>query len=81
MASTQLRSRRADSELVRLKQTVLDEHLLRRLSVGQASGLLGMHPKAFLRLKGRYKREGLSALWPKKPGPKKDALASRDESE
>lgn len=74
--ATQPRSRRADSELVRLKQTVLDEHLDRRLSVGQASGLLRMHPKAFLRLKGRYKREGLSALWPKKPGPKKNGRRS-----
>lgn len=64
------RSRRADSQLVRLKQTVLEEHLAHRLSVGQASGLLKMHPKSFLRMKSRYKREGTSALWPKKPGPK-----------
>lgn len=56
---------------MRLKKIVLDEHLGRRLSVGQASGLLGMHPKSFLRLKARYKREGIPALWPKKPGPKK----------
>lgn len=76
MASTKPRSRRADSQLVRLKKTVLDEHLDHRMSVGQASGLLGMHPKAFLRLKGRYKREGLPALWPKKPGPKKDGRHS-----
>lgn len=72
MISIQKRNRRADSELVRLKHTVLNEHLEHRLSVGQASGLLGMHPKAFLRLKGRFKIEGISALWPKKPGPKKN---------
>lgn len=70
MASVQPRNRRADSQLVRLKQTVLDEHLARRLSVGQASGLLKMHPKAFLRLKGRYRLNGIDALRPKKPGPK-----------
>lgn len=29
-----------------------------------------MHPKAFLRLKGRYKIHGKDILWPKKPGPK-----------
>ena len=65
-----MHTRRADCQLVRLKQTVLDEHLARRLTVAQASGLLGMHPKAFLRLKGRYKLFGLAALWPKKSGPK-----------
>lgn len=65
-----MRNRRADSQLVRLKQTILEEHLTRRLSVAQASGLLAMHPKAFLRLKGRYKLQGMAALWPKKPGPK-----------
>lgn len=70
MVSTKPRNRRADSHLVRLKQTVLDEHMAHRLSVGQASGLLTMHPKAFLRLKGRYKLGGVDALWPKKPGPK-----------
>lgn len=70
------RNRRADSELVRLKKTVLDEHIDHHLSVGQASGLLRMHPKAFLRLKGRYKLHGISALWPKKPGPKKGGKVS-----
>src|SRR3989338_3595354 len=68
--STIQRSRRSDAALVRLKQTVLDEHLERKLSVAQAAGLLSMHPKAFLRLKGRYKIHGKDILWPKKPGPK-----------
>ena len=40
------------------------------MSTAQASGLLRMHPKAFLRLKSRYRREGEDALWPRKPGPK-----------
>jgi transposase InsO family protein len=75
MATTH-RRRRADSELVRLKQTVLDEHLQKHLTVGQASGLLGMHPKSFLRLKARYVREGRDALWPKKPGPKAGKTSS-----
>ena len=35
-----------------------------------------MHPKAFLRLKGRYKIHGVIALWPKKPGPKPGARTS-----
>lgn len=74
--NTPPRTRRADSELVRLKQTVLDEHLDHRLSVAQAAGLLGMHPKAFLRLKARYKQGGVLALWPKKPGPKKGSQGS-----
>jgi transposase InsO family protein len=56
---------------VRLKQTVLEEHLARRLGVAQAAALLSMHPKAFLRLKGRYKLQGVAALWPRKPGPKR----------
>ena len=64
------RTRRSDATLVRLKQTILDEHLERKLSVAQAAGLLSMHPKAFLRLKGRYTLGGLAALWPQKPGPK-----------
>jgi transposase InsO family protein len=76
MKATKHRNRRADSMLARLKKTVLDEQLDRCLSVRQASGLLQMHPKAFLRLKLRYKREGMSALWPKKPGPKKGSCSS-----
>lgn len=76
MPTSKPRTRRADTELVRTKKTVIDEHLNRHLSVGQASGLLGMHPKAFLRLKARYTREGLSALWPKKPGPKKNGVSA-----
>lgn len=65
-----MRNRRADSELVRLKQLILTEHLAHRLSVAQAAAIVGMHPKAFLRLKGRYKLEGSDVLWPKKSGPK-----------
>lgn len=65
-----MRNRRADSQLVHLKQSVLKEHLGKQLSVAQAAGLLNMHPKAFLRLKGRYKLQGSAVLWPKKPGPK-----------
>ena len=68
--NTVQRSRRSDAALVRLKQTVLEEHIERKLSVAQAAGLLRMHPKAFLRLKGRYKIHGKDILWPKKPGPK-----------
>ena len=64
------RVRRSDAALVRLKQTVLEEHLEKKLSVLQAAGLLSIHPKSFLRLKGRYKIHGKDILWPKKPGPK-----------
>ena len=68
-------TRRADATLVHLKQTILEEHLARKLSVAQAAGLLAMHPKAFLRLKGRYQLGGIAALWPKKPGPKPGSKA------
>ena len=74
--TTTHRSRRSDAALVRLKQAVLDEHLARKLSVAQAAGLLAMHPKAFLRLKGRYTLCGIAALWPKKPGPKSGSRTS-----
>lgn len=70
-----MRTRRADATLVRLKKVILEEHLARKLSVAQSAGLLGMHPKAFLRLKGRYKLHGMAALWPKKPGPKPHSQA------
>lgn len=65
-----MRIRRADATLVRLKKIIIEEHLARKLTVAQSAGLLAMHPKAFLRLKGRYKLMGIAAFWPKKPGPK-----------
>lgn len=53
-----------------LKKTIIEQAIERKMSTRQASSLLSMHPKAFLRLKGRYREEGESALWPKRPGPK-----------
>lgn len=38
--------------------------------------LLTMHPKAFSRLKSNYIKEGISALVPKKPGPKEGKIAN-----
>lgn len=53
-----------------LKKTIIEQAVERKVSTAQASGLLRMHPKAFLRLKSRYRREGEAALWPRRPGPK-----------
>jgi transposase len=53
-----------------LKRTVIEQAIMGKMSTAQAAGLLGMHPKAFLRLKSRYRKEGDAALWPRKPGPK-----------
>ena len=70
MSPIKYRYRRADSELMRLKQTVIDQNLAKIINATQAAGLLNIHPKAYLRLKARYKILGISALFPKKPGPK-----------
>lgn len=53
-----------------LKKIIIEQTFERKMTTAQASGLLRMHPKAFLRLKSRYQKEGESALWSKKPGPK-----------
>lgn len=56
--------------LVKLKQSVIEQHVARQVPTLQAAKLLAMHPKAFLRLKGRFLIHGVAALIPKKPGPK-----------
>jgi len=63
-------TRRADSQLVRLKKTIIEQTIARKMSTAQAAGLLRMHPKAFLRLKSRYRKIGEDSLWPKRTGPK-----------
>lgn len=57
--------------LIAMKQTILDQCLKKELTGLAAAQLLQMHPKSFSRLKGRYVLEGVIALSPKKPGPKK----------
>jgi transposase InsO family protein len=65
-----MEGRRTEHALAMLKQKVIEDHIAKRLTTMQAAGLLVMHPKSFLRLKGRYLHEGFAALVGKKPGPK-----------
>jgi transposase len=65
-------NRRRDTleELIRMKKNIIEKCIGKKMRSTEGSKELHMHPKAFLRLKGRYKKEGESCLMPKKPGPK-----------
>ena len=69
------RRRNTQEEIIMLKKNILDKCLSKQMLCKDGAKLLSMHPKAFLRLKSRYAREGISALVPKKPGPKKGKTA------
>lgn len=64
--------RRRDTleELIHMKKNIFEKCIHKEMRCTNGAKELGMHPKAFLRLKGRYEKEGESAFMPKKPGPK-----------
>ena len=63
-------TRNTQEETIMLKKNILDSCIVRNILCKEGAKLLRMHPNAFSRLKGRYAREGISALIPKKTGPK-----------
>ena len=63
--------RNTQEALIAMKKQVLDSCLEKRMKSKDGAILLKMHPKAFLRLKARYIKEGVNILFYKKPGPKK----------
>lgn len=66
-----MRRRNTQEALIAMKKQILDSCIDRRMKCKDGATLLRMHPKAFLRLKARYAKEGTAILIPKKPGPKK----------
>ena len=62
--------RNTQEETIMLKKNIIDRCIARNMLCKDGAKLLTMHPKAFLRLKSRYADEGISALAPKKTGPK-----------
>jgi transposase len=65
------RIRNTQGELIAMKKLIIENCLSKKMKCKDGAKLLQMHPKAFLRLKARYEKEGVQALIPKKPGPKK----------
>lgn len=63
--------RHTQEELIAMKKEIINQCLAKKIKCKAGAILLQMHPKAFIRLKSRFVREGESALMPKKPGPKK----------
>lgn len=68
--------RNTQEETIMLKKNVIDRCLARNMLCKDGAKLLTMHPKAFSRLKSRYVQEGMSALVPRKPGPKDGKIAN-----
>lgn len=64
--------RNTQEELTMLKKQVIDKCVNKEIKCKDGAKLLEMHPKAFSRLKSRYKEEGISALVPRKTGPKEN---------
>ena len=60
-----------------MKKSILEKNIAKEINRVQAAGLLKMHINAFSRLKKRYMEHGISALYPKKPGPKKGAAYNK----
>lgn len=69
--------RNTQGELVIMKKTILDSCIHKELKNLDGAKLLKMHPKAFLRLKGRYIIDGEQILIPAKPGPKNHYSANK----
>jgi len=67
--------RNTQEETIMLKKNIIDQCLARNMLCKDGAKLLAMHPKAFLRLKSRYLEDGISALIPKKTGPKEGKIA------
>jgi transposase len=59
------------------KKIILDACIAREMKCIDGAQALGMHPKAFLRLKRRYLRDGASVLDVHKPGPKAGEAPNR----
>ena len=64
-----------------LKKNVLDKHIKKEITRKDAGLLLQMHPNAVSRLKKRYVEHGVTALMPRKPGPKKGTKVHNRTSE
>jgi len=67
--------RNTQEETIMLKKKIIDSCIARNILCKEGAKLLTMHPNAFSRLKSRYAREGISALVPKKTGPKNNKPA------
>jgi len=57
-------------ELIKMKKEILDRCIRKEMKCKEGAKILGMHEKAFSRMKRRYKEKGEEALMPKKTGPK-----------
>lgn len=73
--------RNTQEETIMLKKNIIDHCLARNMLCKDGAKLLVMHPKAFSRLKKKYYKEGISALVPKKPGPKKGGISTNRTSQ
>lgn len=58
-----------------LKKTILDKFINKEITRKDATFVLKMHQNAVSRLKKNYLEHGISALVPKKPGPKDNTIA------
>ena len=65
-----IKRRNTQEELIAMKKQVLDSCIDKQLLCKEGAKLLSMHPKAFLRLKARYIKDGEAVLIPQKTGPK-----------
>lgn len=68
--------RNTQEETIMLKKNIIDRCIARNMLCKDGAKLLTMHPKAFLRLKSKYIKDGISALVPKKTGPKNNKPAN-----
>jgi transposase InsO family protein len=63
-------TRNTQAEVIKMKQTVIEQTLAKEIKCKKGAELLSMHPKSFSRLRKNYKLYGIQALTPDKPGPK-----------
>lgn len=66
-----MRTRNTLDQLIAMKKEIIDSCIAKERKHKEGAKLLKRHPKAFSRLVKRYKEEGVDALIPKKPEPKK----------
>jgi len=57
-------------ETINMKENILKKYVNKSIDRKETAKLLSMHINAVSRLTSRYKKEGITALTPKKPGPK-----------
>ncbi len=69
--------RNTQEKLIAMKKGIFDSCIAKQIKCQDGAKILKMHPQAFSRLKSRYEEEGISALMPKKPGPKNFTPANR----